>query len=174
MKKKIFLLWYLFPMLLNCGQEKKVENKEDASLISSYGYIYNVSDATIKPGDAIPFDSQGLMSGVSHMSDSTDIIVNNAGIYLVNFLTQGTYAMSFVLFVNGIPVPGGSYESAPDLVDKMGKEYGQVLINLRAGDVISLRNYSPADGMGPAYLRAAGKPGKPLSVNASIVIVQIS
>ncbi len=174
LKRSSLAVLFCISIGIQAAQQRKIGSREGLLASFSYAYIYNLNDQTINPGNAILFDSNGPMSlSITHTTGTSDIVINNDGVYLINFLTQGLFASSFVLFVNNVAVPGGSYESIPDVADKLGKEYGQLIINAKAGDVITLRNYSPANGQGPAYLKAAGKLGKPLSVNASIVILQI-
>lgn len=159
---------------LSAGQKERLENGERATGALGYAYVYNLADRTVNQGDSVIFDSTGVMSSnITHSNGSADIILSDAGIYIINFFTQGVYASAFVLFVNDVAVPGGSYESITDINDKSAKEYGQIIINAKAGDKINLKNYSPTGAHGIAYLKAAGKPGYPLSVNASLIIQQI-
>lgn len=166
----IFLLSFTSLSLLAFAKRDSRESKI-FEVANQHAYIYNTTDATITPGSVIHFDSNGVISSnISHTPGDSKITINQAGTYIVNFIVQGSPADSFALFQNDTYVGGSSYEPTLNINEKVDKEFSQVIIQVNAGDVLTVKHYSPVRGQGNAFLKAAGKP----SVNASVLIVQLS
>jgi hypothetical protein len=93
----------------------------------------------VAPGNDVTFYSNGAMSsGITHTPGTAPIMVNTAGTYAVIFSVTAVAANQFALSLNGASTVGGStYSSETDLQDN-----GQVIVNLAAGDFITLRNTS--------------------------------
>jgi hypothetical protein len=118
---------------------------------SSYGYAYALTPQTVASYTALGtgevlFDAVGPSSGVSTTLGQADIVVANAGTYLVSFSVSGTGPNQFAIFVNDVPQPstvGGS---------GAGTQQNTIssILTLPAGAVINLVNYITGSGVGLA------------------------
>jgi hypothetical protein len=112
----------------------------------------------VAPGNDVTFDTNGVINGFTHAAGTAQIIVNTAGTYAVMFSVTGTAAGQFTLFDNGAPIAGSDYSSGTDVQDN-----GQVIANLGAGDILTLRNTS-----------AVSIPLPLGATNASILIMRVA
>ena len=131
----------------------------------NYGYVYNVSAQTVAIEAPVIFDSNGPLSGFTHTAPTAAIGVLSAGTYLIDFSASGTQADQFALTDNGTVIPGTTYGSGAGTQ----QNNGQVIVNLAAGDVLTLINHSSAAAIGLATTIG----GTQANVNASIVIQQL-
>lgn len=131
----------------------------------NYGYVYNVSAQTVAIEAPVIFDSNGPLSGFTHTAATAAIGVQSAGMYLIDFSASGTQADQFALTDNGTVIPGTTYGSGAGTQ----QNNGQVIVNLAAGDVLTLVNHSSAAAIGLATTIG----GTQANVNASIVIEQL-
>jgi len=134
----------------------------------NYAYIYNVSDATVTEGSPILFDSNGVMSGFIHTAGTADIIVGNAGIYLVNYTVSGggtaTSDSLFMLTDNSVPIPVTGIELGLD--DGTVKNSWEGLLSLGNGDVLTVVNTGPTS--------ATLTPVHNEIIDASITLVRVA
>lgn len=113
-----------------------------SSSISAFGYVYNLSDtieeATIAAGDAVPFTNNGPLLDITHVIDSTDVTVVNAGTYQIDYLVNltGGGGDSIALAINGVVDPSTAVGGSGNA----GNISGTVILTLAAGDVITLVN----------------------------------
>ncbi len=144
--------------------------------IPEYAYIYNLTVQSVKPNSAATFDSHGQITpGIKHTIGSSDIIFDEEGTYLIMFYVMCDSTNSFGLFLNGIPVNGGIYGGDKGL---RLSNTGQVIINVKAGSVLTMRSYNPdikAENRRLVRLIVgSGKDGnKEGVVSASIVILKV-
>jgi hypothetical protein len=113
------------------------------------------------------FDTNGFVTpDLLHAPGTPQIVVGTAGRYDVRFMVASVEPSQFTLFVNGTPVPGSTYGSGAGTQQNSG----QVLVELVAGDVLTLRNHTSAAAVTLQTL--AG--GTQVNVNASIMITQVA
>lgn len=137
-----------------------------ANAPSNAGYVYNTGGQTVAVEADIAFDSNGLLTGVTHTAGTSTLTVAQDGVYSVRFVISAVEPNQFALFVNGVQAPGGIYGSGAGTQQNTG----EVLIELTAGDVLTLRNHSSAAAVTLQTL--AG--GTQTNVNASMSIEQIA
>jgi hypothetical protein len=111
------------------------------------------------------FDTNGPLSGFTHVAGSSSITVLSTGAYLVDFSVSGTEPNQFTLFDNGSAVAGTTYGSGAGTQ----QNNGQVIVSLAAGDVLTLVNHSSA----AAVTLASSVGGTQANVNASVSIEQL-
>jgi hypothetical protein len=70
------------------------------------------------------------------------------------------------LFINAAPVPGGIYGSGAGTQQNTGQA---IVVTTGAGDVLTLRSYSSAAGVGLASVIG----GTQANVNASVIIERL-
>ncbi|WP_429795449.1 BclA C-terminal domain-containing protein [Brevibacillus choshinensis] len=108
------------------------------------GSVYHLAtpgDATILGGADIPFSSNETLNGATHLPGTATIIVSDSGDYQIDYSINYTNAMiggMVSVTINGAP------EASTPIVLPMGEVTGTTLLNLTAGDVITLRNTFPA------------------------------
>ncbi len=134
--------------------------------LSQYGYIYN-QGAEVVPIEAdVSFDTNGILTTrIIHAVGTSHIHITSAGIYKVTFSVSSVEPNQFALFVNGALVPGTVYGSGAGTQ----QSYGQAIITLADGDVITLRNHTSWAAVTLQTL--AG--GTQTNVNASILIEKL-
>jgi hypothetical protein len=135
-----------------------------------YAYIYDVSPpnipGTVGAGTDVPLANNGPMSsGVTYASNG-QITIAVAGVYHVSFLASVTEPGQLELTQNGTPLPSTVYGRATGTSEISG----QAILNVAAGDVITLRN--PA-GNSPALTFTPIAGGTQPDVSASITIEQV-
>ncbi len=133
--------------------------------VINYGYIYNLPAQTVAIEAPVVFSSNGPLSGFTHLLGTSEITVTTAGVYLVDFSASGTEVNQFALSVNNVAVPQTTYGSGAGTQ----QNNGQAILNLAAGDVITLLNHSSAAAIGlPSVVG-----GTQANVNASIIVEQL-
>jgi hypothetical protein len=116
---------------------------------------------------AVIFDSNGVSTGgITHAPNSAGIVLAGAGDYKITFSTSGTEPSQMALFANGSPVAGGIFASGAGTQQNMG----QVIVNVAAGAVLTVRNHSSAAAVGLATPIG----GTEASVNAWVMIEKLS
>ncbi|MGC7870150.1 cell wall-binding repeat-containing protein [Desulfosporosinus sp. SYSU MS00001] len=98
------------------------------------------ADAIVVGGADVPFSTNGPMSSIGHTAGSTTITIPNAGTYKIDYNTSITAGVGAELAVaiNGIVAPSTSIP----VLTAVGEVSGNVILSLKAGDVITLRNNS--------------------------------
>ncbi len=111
--------------------------------LSSYGSIYQlatIGSATVVGGSDIGFSNNGPLVGIIHTAGSSSTIVLTAGAYEV------AYSVSFTSGVgSAIAVAVNGYVDAGTVVPVLtatGLISGRTILQLAAGDVITIRNNS--------------------------------
>jgi hypothetical protein len=130
-----------------------------------YGYVYNLTAQSVAIEGAVLFDSNGPLSGFTHILGGSTISVVSAGTYLIDFSVSGTQTNQFALFDNGLPLLGTIYGSG----NGVQQNNGQVIVTLAAGDLLTLVNHSSTSAINLASLIG----GSQANVNASIMIEQL-
>lgn len=79
---------------------------------------YTLTDTTVAVNGLLPLEQNQLLTGcaITHAPGSTSIILNEPGLYLVNFDAEGfitgeTGVLTAQLFKNGVAVPGATATS---------------------------------------------------------------
>ena len=101
-----------------------------------YGHFSNINAETVPAGSAVTFAAYYSTNGFS-LSNSSSIVVSNAGEYRVVFSASGTAANQFTLELNGSPV--AEMEDRGSLPNT-----GHGLVTLATGDILTLVNTSGA------------------------------
>jgi hypothetical protein len=135
--------------------------------LAAYGYIYNLSAQSVPQEAAITFDTNGLLVGVTHTAGSANLGITSSGTYMVTFSVTAGQQAQFALFQNGVPVPGGLYGSGSGNED----DFGQVIVNLTAGDALTLVNHTSKTSSVSLSNMAGGSQN---NVDASILIEKIA
>jgi hypothetical protein len=135
--------------------------------LAAYGYIYNLSAQNVSQEAAVTFDTNGILVGITHTAGSSNVGITSSGTYMVTFSVTAGQQAQFALFQNGVPVPGGIYGSGSGNED----DFGQVIVNLTAGDVLTIVNHT-SKTTSVALSSPAG--GSQSNVDASIVIEKIA
>ena len=130
-----------------------------------YGYIYNTTVQTLAVGDPIFFDSNGVLTGVTHTPGSANFQIDHSGVYEIYFSVAAAEPNQFAIIVNGVPVMGSIFGSG----SVTQQNNGHLIITLFTGDSISLINYSSSSNVTLSTL--AG--GTNANVNASLIIKSI-
>jgi len=134
---------------------------------SNGAYVYSTGAQVVPIEADVLFDTNGFVTpDLLHAPGTSQIVVAAAGRYDVRFMVASVEPSQFTLFVNGVPVPGSTYGSGAGTQQNSG----QVLVELVAGDVVTLRNHTSAAAVGLQTL--AG--GTQVNVNASIMITQVA
>lgn len=137
---------------------KKLEEKmlcDPALLLNftdTHGAFYRVSQQTLNVGDSVIFEGNNNVRGMTNAPGTGNIVVNKSGAYYFTFAVESNKASQFTVFINGIP----------DLTTTAGinKAAGQLILRqilmLKAGDVLSVRNYISSIGSIDTSLNAGG------------------
>ena len=133
--------------------------------MANYAYIYNFTGSVIALEAAIPFDTNGPMVGFVHLAGTPEIVTSVTGVYLVNTSASGLQPNQFAVAVNGTAVPESVYGAGAGTQETIG----QLILNLSAGDVVTMINHSSSAAITLQSL--AG--GTVANVDASIVIQQL-
>jgi hypothetical protein len=132
----------------------------------NYAYVYNETPESILIESNIPFDSNGELVGFTHTAGAAEITVTNAGTYRVDSVVSATEPDQVGLFLNGVVVPGSIYGSGAGTQQNSG----QVIVDLFAGDQLTLRN----DTSAAAFTLSSNIGGTRANVNASILIQELA
>jgi hypothetical protein len=131
-----------------------------------YGYIYNVGAQSVAIEAAVTFDTNGSLVGITHTTTTSGITVVYTGAYEITFSVSGVEPNQFALFVNGSAAASSIYGSGAGTQ----QNNGQVILNLFAGDVLTIVNHSSAAAVTLQTL--AG--GTQTNVNASVLIRKLN
>jgi hypothetical protein len=105
------------------------------------------------------------MVGISFTPGTSQVTIDDAGTYRVQFVISGIEANQFALFHNGTAIPGSAYRSG----SATGETVGDVIVPLAAGDVLTVRNHTSAGAVTLQTL--AG--GTQTNVNASLMLERL-
>ncbi|MEO8127380.1 MAG: hypothetical protein ABJF23_19865 [Bryobacteraceae bacterium] len=132
----------------------------------TYAYVFNNGAQVVALEADVLFDSNGLLSGFSHTTGTSVVVVTNAGVYQVSFVVSTVEPNQFTLFLNGAPVSGATFGSGAGTQQNQGS----VMVSLTAGDVLTLRNHTSAAAVTLQTL--AG--GTQTNVNAGITLLKVN
>jgi hypothetical protein len=133
--------------------------------LSTYGYVFSTNAQVVPLETDVTFESNGVMNGIIHAAGTSQIIVVNAGTYEIEFALAGVEPNQFAFFINGAPATGAVFGSGAGTQQNTGS----VIVNVAAGDIITLRNHTSAAAVTLQTL--AG--GTQANVNASISIKKL-
>jgi hypothetical protein len=131
--------------------------------LSAYGYIYNVTAESIAREASVSFSNNGPLVGITHTPGSPNVVVTNSGTYAVFFSLTSTQQSQFALFLNGTVVPESLYGSGSGNIGPLG----QVILDLAAGDILTLVNHT-SNANSVSLNNSAG--GSQTNVDASLLI----
>jgi hypothetical protein len=102
-----------------------------------FAYIYNTSSYTIQTDQDIPLDFNGpITDKIIHNNGSSIVIIKQTGLYKVSYVvTSDSSNNQVALAVNNRIVYDSLYGAESSF-----QNYGQTIIHLHEGDVLSLRN----------------------------------
>lgn len=135
--------------------------------LEAFAYIYNTDDQTVGAEEDILFSDNGvIVGGITHTPGEAEITVTEAGFYEITFSVSAVMQNQFTIFVNDTEVPETIYGSGA------GEQQndGQVILELAAGDVITLRNHTSQTGDVNLENDAGGTQ---TNVSASIIIKKL-
>jgi len=132
--------------------------------LGDYAYIYTSSAQALPPGSNVVFQNDGPSSGISHIAASEFTVINESGVYQIEFVAAVDEANQLAIQVNGLTEPSSIYGSNAG----MQLNSGQTILSLTAGDLITLTNVT-----GTAIGLTANAGGASTSVSASLAIQQI-
>jgi hypothetical protein len=128
-----------------------------------YAHVYNDNAQVVAIEADIAFSNNGVStSGFTHVPATTAIVVNTAGIYEIFWVVSTVEPSQLALAVNGTPVASAIFGSGQGTQ----QNNGQALVELAAGDVLTLRNHSSPSALTLQTL--AG--GTQTNVNVSLMI----
>lgn len=142
-------------------------------------YIYSTGVTSISGGSgftgstAIPFDTNAVLVGILHNTGSTDIVIQRTGTYEITYNINSAQTNQLGLYQNSTFIAGSRYFSGS--VSKQNN--GSVIIQLNAGDVITLRNETTPDISTPTTITLnpqAGPNPAVTNVSAAILIRQFA
>ncbi|HBR34485.1 MAG TPA: collagen-like protein, partial [Firmicutes bacterium] len=134
----------------------------------TFAYIYNIGEIEEIPLEAaVPFSTNGLIvGGIAHTPGSTDIIINETGVYEITFTVQADRVNQFAIFLGGSLVPGTIYSVGAANIQNTGK----VLVPITAPTTVSIRNHT---SFSPVSLQTEIG-GTQDQVNAAVLIRRLS
>jgi len=99
----------------------------------SYGYVYDTAIDLFLPGSPITFNNNGPLFGITHTLGTSQITIQNTGVYMVLWSAAvGSYMDTVCeIYINGVPAPSTAYLGFLAAV-------GLAILSLSAGDVIEL------------------------------------
>ena len=102
-----------------------------------FAYIYGTASYAVQPDQDIPLDNNGPMTDkLIHNYGSSVIIVKQTGIYKLTYVIVSESSNNQVaVAVNNRVVYDSLYGA-----EGGAQNYGQIVLHLREGDVLSLRN----------------------------------
>lgn len=140
-----------------------------SSGLSEYAYVYNDAAQVVALNTDVTFNKNGVLTaGITHAAGTpgdAGIAILNAGDYKVTFSVSGVVPSQMAVTVNGTVAPSTVYGSGAGTQ----QNNGQAIINVAAGDVLTLGNSISTAAVTLQTL--AG--GTQANVNASIVIEKL-
>jgi hypothetical protein len=102
-----------------------------------FAYIYNTASYTVQTGQDIPLDFNGpITDNIIHNNGSSAILIKQTGLYKLTYvITSDNSNNQVALAVNNRVVYDSLYGAEVSY-----QNYGQTIMYLREGDVLSLRN----------------------------------
>jgi BclA C-terminal domain/Collagen triple helix repeat (20 copies) len=114
----------------------------------SYGFVYSTDQLIINSNQNVPFNSNGVLSGITHIPPSDIVTVSLSGDYSITFYVLTTtnnpsasLACAYAIAVNGTVQPesvGHGIQAGNQNIDQ--SLTGDIILSLSAGDQVALRN----------------------------------
>jgi len=129
-----------------------------------FAYIYNTAAQPIPNNDDVNFSDTGPLTGTvfSHTAGSSNISINEPGIYLATYLASGNQNIFGVgsLYFNGTDILGSSYNTTG-----FGGYLGQVIFTVGSPGILTVRNTSGGQWNLFNYLGVNGEIGTNFSIS---------
>jgi BclA C-terminal domain/Collagen triple helix repeat (20 copies) len=114
----------------------------------SYGSVYSTDQLTINSNQNVPFNSNGVLNGITHIPPSDIVTVSLSGDYSITFYVLTTtnnpsasLACAYAIAVNGTVQPesvGHGIQAGNQNIEQ--SLTGNIILTLTAGDQVALRN----------------------------------
>jgi hypothetical protein len=127
--------------------------------------VYNTGAQNVAIEADVAFGVNGPLVGFTHLAGTTQLTVATAGIYRIEFSVSSVEPNQFTAMLNGAVLPGMTYGSG---AGTQGND-GHAIVNLAAGDVVTLRNHSSAASVTLQTLDG----GTQTNVNASMLVERV-
>ncbi|MCW2853107.1 MAG: hypothetical protein JWM84_2771 [Nocardioides sp.] len=128
-------------------------------------YVYSTLPQLVAIEADVIFENSLAAQGVTHVPGTGAITVLTSGRYAVRFVVSANEPNQFALTRNGMVVPGSTYGSGAGTQQNSG----EVLVDLEAGDVLTLRNHTSVVAVTLPTLAGGVQP----NVNASLIIEKV-
>jgi hypothetical protein len=132
---------------------------------TAYAYVYSTGFQVVPIETDVVFDTAGVLNGVTFAAGPA-VTIDSSGDYKVTFALAGVEPNQFALFVNGVEAPGSVYGHNTGTTETNG----QLIVNLVAGDVLTVRNHTSVAAVFLSSL--AG--GTAMNVTASLLIEKLN
>lgn len=132
-----------------------------------YGSVYSTNTQIVQVNDSILFDYNQNLLNMTHTLGTGDLTVSKDGMYFFAILLESSQSCQFTIFVNGSPVA-----STTTGINK-GASVLQLrqLIELKAGDIVSVRNYTSASG---AVTIQQNPGGSLIGIDTEFILLRLS
>lgn len=118
------------------------KHKECCCELEAYAYVYSLTATavTVLSNSDVLFTNNGPIEDVTHTPNSSQVFIRKSGVYQIYYGVNATAGAgaSISLAVNGVIDPSTTLPISTTPSETSGK----VLIRLRAGDFLTLRNSS--------------------------------
>jgi hypothetical protein len=108
-----------------------------------HGSFHSVGAQTVNQGNSFLFESANNVHKLTFVPNTTDIIIQEDGIYKTFFMVCSNAAAQIAFFVNGVALPetiNGTNRGAGQLTIRQ-------LLSLKKGDVLTVRNYTSGNSI---------------------------
>jgi hypothetical protein len=133
--------------------------------LGNFARVYNLSAVTVDGGKPVLFDSNGMLSGFTHSTVSSQVYAGNTGIYHVTFSLTPSQVSQFLIYVNGSAISDSLYGTG----SASQQNNGDTIVSLNSGDFVELYNSTTSSAVTlPTQTGGIGT-----NVNASMTITQL-
>jgi len=109
---------------------------------SAYGSFFRVTSQTLNVNDAVIFEKSYNVHNLKFTEGTSNIVVKQEGVYLLQFSVETNKADQITFFINGVPLA----TSTTGINKGAGQTYLRDLVDLKSGDVLTVENYISAIG----------------------------
>lgn len=138
---------------------------DGADFVGRYAHVFNTSAQVVPIESDVAFDTNGILNGFTHTPGTSSLQVTEAGVYAVRFGVSSVEPNQIALFVNGASATASFGSGAGTQ-----QNHGEVLLNLTAGAVLTLRNHSSA----AAFTLQTLAGGTQANVNAWMLVEKVA
>lgn len=120
---------------------KEDESSECSGELEAYGYVYSLSSTaiTVLSNTDVIFTRNGPLENITHSPNTIQVFIRKSGVYQVYYGVNNIAGNAAI----SLAVNGAVHPSATIPLDVTESETsGKVLLNLRTGDFLALRNNS--------------------------------